>query len=174
MPRPKGSADLLEDRRRRALALLKTGLSLNEVGRRIHCAASSVMRWFKAWRRGGAKALRVGASPGRPPKLRPAERRRLVKLLVKGPLAHGYRTNLWTTARIAEVIQRECGVDYHRDHVGRLMRHLGWSHQKPEKRAIERDEEAIERWKRKDWPRVKKTLRGWVPISSSPTNRDSC
>jgi transposase len=174
MPRPKGSADLLEDRRRRALALLKTGLSLNEVGRRIHCAASSVMRWFKAWRRGGAKALRVGASPGRPPKLRPAERRRLVKLLLKGPLAHGYRTNLWTTARIAEVIQREFGVDYHRDHMGRLMRHLGWSHQKPETRAVERDEEAIERWKRKDWPRVKKTLRGWVPISSSPTNRDSC
>ena len=165
---------MLEDRRRRELALLKTGLSLNEVGRRIHCAASSVMRWFKAWRRGGAKALRVGASPGRPPKLRPAERRRLVKLLLKGPLAHGYRTNLWTTARIAEVIQREFGVDYHRDHMGRLMRHLGWSHQKPETRAVERDEEAIERWKRKDWPRVKKTLRGWVPISSSPTNRDSC
>jgi len=174
MPRPKGGAALLEDRRRRALALLKTGLSLNEVGRRIHCAASSVMRWFKAWRRGGAKALRVGASPGRPPKLSAAERRRLVRLLLQGPLAHGYRTNLWTTARIAEIIQREFGVDYHRDHVGRLMHNLKWSHQKPEKRASERDEEAIERWKRKDWPRVKKTLRGWAPTSSSPTNRDSC
>jgi len=132
------------------------------------------MRWFEAWRRGGAKALRVGASPGRPPKLRPAEQRRLLKLLLKGPLAHGYRTNLWTTARIAEVIRREFGVDYHRDHVGRLMRHLGWSHQKPERRAVERDEEAIERWKRKDWPRVKKKLCGWAPISSSPTSRDSC
>jgi transposase len=131
------------------------------------------MRWFKAWRRGGAKALRVGASPGRPPKLSTAEQRRLVRLLLKGPLAHGYRTNLWTTARIAEVIQREFGVEYHRDHVGRLMHSLKWSHQKPEKRASERDEEAIERWKRQDWPRVKKTLRGWAPISSSPTNRDS-
>jgi len=75
-----------------------------------------------------------------------------------------YRTNLWTTARIAEVIQREFGVHYHRDHVGRLMHSLQWSPQKPERRALERDEKAIERWKQKDWPRIKKTLRGWAPI----------
>jgi transposase len=160
MARPKGSADLLEDRRRRALALLKTGLSLNEVGRRTRCAASSVMRWFNAWRRGGAAALRVSTSPGRPPKLGAVQRRRLVKLLLKGPIAHGYRTNLWTTARIAEVIEREFGVNYHRDHVGRLMRGLNWAHQKPETRAAERDEEAIQRGKRKDRPRARKTLRG--------------
>jgi hypothetical protein len=63
MPGPKGSADLLEDRRRRVLALRKTGLSLNEVGRRIHCAPSSVMRWVNAWRRGGSKALLVAMDP---------------------------------------------------------------------------------------------------------------
>jgi transposase len=164
MPRLKGSADLLEDRRQRALALLKAGLSFNEVGRRIQCAASSVMRWFNIWRRGGAKALKVRSSPGRPVKLKPAQQRRLVRLLLKGPLARGYRTNLWTTARIAELIQQEFGVHYHRDHIGRLMRNLNWSHQKPETRAIERDEEAIARWKQKDWPRVKKTPRGWAPI----------
>ena len=110
MPRLKGSADLLEDRRQRALALLKTGLSFNEVGRRIQCAASSVMRWFNAWRRGGAQALKVRSSPGRPVKLKSAQQRRLVRLLLKGPLARGYRTNLWTTARIAELIQQEFGV----------------------------------------------------------------
>ena len=97
-----------------------------------------------------------------------------MRLLLKGPLAHGYNTNVWTTARIAEVIRREFGVSYHRDHVGCLMHNLNWSHQKPEKRAVERDEEAIERWKRQDWPRVKKTLRGWVPTSSLSTNPDSC
>jgi len=164
MPRLKGSADLLEDRRQRALALLKTGLSFNEVARRIQCAASSVMRWFNAWRRGGAKALKVRSSPGRPVKLKPAQQRRLVRLLLKGPLARGYRTNLWTTARIAELVQQEFGVHYHRDHIGRVMHSLNWSHQKPETRAIERDEEAIARWKQKDWPRVKKTPRGWAPI----------
>jgi len=144
--------------------LLKTGLSFNEVARRIPCAASSVMRWCNAWRQGGLRALKVRSSPGRPVKLQPVQRRRLVKVLLKGPLASGYRTNLWTTARIAEVIQREFGVHYHRDHIGRLMHSCNWSHQKPETRAIERDEKAIARWKKKDWPRVKKTLRGWAPI----------
>src|SRR2546427_9115545 len=70
-----------------------------------------------------------------PLKLGPRQRRRLVKLLLKGPQAHGYRTQLWTTARIAEVIRREFGVHYHRDHVGRLMHSLKWSPQKPETRA---------------------------------------
>lgn len=164
MPRLKGSADLLEDRRRRALALWDTGLSLNEVGRRIHCAPSSVLRWLRVRRRGGPDALRVRFSPGRPLKLGETQRRGLVKLLLQGPRARGYRTQLWTTARIAEVIRREFGVDYHRDHVGRLMHSLNWSPQIPETRAVERDEQAIERWKRKTWPRVKKTLRGWAPI----------
>ena len=163
MPRPKGSADLLEDRRKRALALLDAGHSLNEVGRRIGCNASSVMRWRDVRRRGGTKALKVRFSSGRPWKLNAAQRKRLIQLLLQGPLAHGYRTNLWTTLRIAEVVNREFGVRYHRAHVGRLMHSLRWSPQKPERRALERDEEEIKRWKQKEWPRVKKTLRGWVP-----------
>jgi transposase len=164
MPRLKGSADLLEDRRKRALALLDSGCSLNEVGRRIGCNASSVMRWRNTRRRGGAKALRVRYSPGRPLKLDQVQRKGLVDLLLQGPMAHGYRTHLWTTARIAELIQRKFGVQYHRDHIGRLMHSLQWSPQKPERRALERNEKAIQHWKQKDWPRIKKTLRGWVPI----------
>jgi len=103
----------------------------------------------------------VHFSPGRPPRLGRRERSRLVKLLLQGPMTHGYRTNLWTTARIAELIQCEFGVHYQRDHVGRLMHSLQWSPQKPERRALERDEKAIVRWQQKDWPRIKKTLRGW-------------
>lgn len=173
MPRPRGSADLLEDRRRRALKLLDAGYSLNEVGRRIPCNPSSVMRWRDSRRRGGEEALRVRFSPGRPLRLRLTQRRRLVKLLLRGSLAFGYRTNLWTTARIAELIKAEFGVRYHRAHVGRLMHSLNWSHQKPERRAIERKEKAIQRWKQKEWARVKKTLLGWAPISYSRTSRDS-
>ena len=146
MPRLKGSADLLEDRRKRALALLDSGESLNEVGRRIGCNPSSVMRWRDARRRGGAKALRVRFSPGRPLKLDRTQRRRLVSLLLQGPMMHGYRTNLWTTARIAELIRSRFGIRHHRDHVGRLMHSLNWSPQKPERRALERDdgEELVE------------------------------
>ena len=164
MPRPKGSADRLEDRRKRAMTLLDSGFSLNEVGRRIGCNASSVMRWRDTRRRGGSEALRVRFSPGRPWKLKAADRKRLIAWLLEGPIAHGYRTNLWTTTRIAEVIRRKFGIRYHCAHVGRLMHSLNWSPQKPERRALERDEKKIERWKQKDWPRVKKTLRGWAPI----------
>jgi transposase len=174
MPRLKGSADLLEDRRRRALALLDDGLSLNEVGRQIGCNPSSVMRWRDARRHGGVDALQVRFSPGRPLKLAAGKRKRLVRLLLKGPMAQGYRTNLWTTPRIAEMVEREFGVCYHPDHIGRLMHSLGWTPQKPERRALERNEEEIERWKQEEWPRIKKTLQGWVPISSLPTNRASC
>ena len=89
------------------------------------------MRWLRARRRGGPGALRVRCSPGRPLKLGLSERRRLLRLLLKGAPAHGYRTQLWTTARIAEVIRREFGVQYHRDHVGRLMHSLSWSLRNP-------------------------------------------
>jgi transposase len=171
--RLKGSADVLEARRRRALALLDKGLSLNEVGRLIGCAASSVMHWRDMRRRGGEKALKVRSSPGRPHKLSTVRCRVLLKILLEGAMAAGYSTQLWTTARISEVIRKRFRVVYHRDHVGRLMHQLGWSHQKPQKRALERQEGAIRRFVRKDWPRVKKTPLGWVPTSSLPTNRAS-
>ena len=171
--RPRGSAELLEERRRRALALLDEGFSLNEVGRRMGCSPSSVMRWRNARRRGGLKALKVRFSPGRPKKLGAAQRQALVRMLVKGAMAHGYATQLWTTGRIADVTWKRFRVRYHPDHVGRLMHSLGWSHQKPSKRALERDEKSIGRFLREDWPRVRKTPRGWAPTSSSPMNRGS-
>jgi len=157
--RPRGSAEVLEGRRRQALMLLREKWSLHAVARRIGCAASSVKRWRDAWRSGGTRALRVRSSPGRPPKLTRRQQQRLVQLLQRGATAHGYRTELWTTARVAEVIDREFGVGYHRDHVGRLLHQLGWSHQKPERRAVERDERAIARWKQVTWPQVKKRPR---------------
>lgn len=172
--RPKGSPAELERRRRRALVLLGEGLSLHEVARRVGCHASSVMRWRDAAERGGAEALKPKHAPGRPPKLNRKQKKRLERYLLRGPLAHGYRTDLWTTQRIADLIEVKFGVRYHRDHVGRLMHGLGWSSQKPERRALERDEQGIEQWKDREWPRVKKTLKGWVPISFSSTNRGSC
>ena len=168
--RPRGSPRALERRRRRGVALLEEGLSLHEVARRIGCHASSVMRWRDVVRRGGEKALAPKPASGRPSKLTESQKRRFVRYLLQGAPAHGYRTDLWTTRRIAELIERKFGVRYHRDHIGRLMRQMGWSHQKPERRAVERDEQAIERWKRNQWPRIKRGLRGWAPTSSLSTN----
>ncbi|OGX18422.1 MAG: hypothetical protein A2105_06175 [Omnitrophica WOR_2 bacterium GWF2_63_9] len=172
--RPLGSAKVLEARRRRGLSLVARGLSLNEAARQLGCAPSSVMRWRDAVERHGSAGLVVRASPGRPAKLRAGDRRRLVKILLKGALAQGYTTDLWTTSRIATVIRKTFRVTYHPDHVGRLLLQLKWTHQKPETRAVERDEVAIEHWTRVEWPRVKKTPGGWAPISSSSTSRDSC
>ena len=156
--RPRGAAAVLEARRHRALKLLDEGRSLHEVGRLLGCAPISVMRWRDAREAGGAAALRVRFSPGRPPKLNARQRQRLVKLLLQGAIAQGYRTEIWTTARVAALIRKVFGVRYHRDHVGRLLHALGFTHQKPERRALERSEEAIEHWKKQEWPRIKKSL----------------
>jgi transposase len=172
--RPFGSPKQLERRRRKAMRLLDSGRSLNQVARQLTCSPSSVMRWRDARETDGEDGLKPKPVPGRPPKLTVRQKKRLVSLLLKGAIANGYRTELWTTARIAELIERHCDVRYHRDHIGRLMKSLGWSCQQPARRAMERDEEAIARWKRRDWPRIKKTLRGWVPTSSLSTSRDSC
>jgi transposase len=161
--RPKGSAELLSDRRKRALKLLGENWSLNEVARRIGCAASSVMRWRNAWRRRGADSLRVRFSPGRPRRLTRRQERRLVRILLRGAVANGYRTELWTMKRVAEVIEKTFHVPCHFNTAGQILHRMTWTHHKPERRALERDEKAIERWKRKDWPQVKKTPRGWAP-----------
>lgn len=171
--RPQGSPKALEQRRRRGITFLKQKLSLHEIARRIGCHASSVLRWRKSLQAGGPAALAAKPVPGRPPRLSEAQKARLGRLLRQGAMAHGYRTELWTTQRIAELIEHRLGVHYHRNHVGKLLHQLGWSPQKPERRAVERDEAAIARWKREGWPRVKKTPRGWAPTSSSSTNRVS-
>jgi len=156
------------------MRLLDSGRSLNQVAKELACSPSSVMRWRDAREAHGEDGLKPKPVPGRPPKLTDHQKKRLVSLLLKGAIENGYRTELWTTARIAELIERHFGVTYHRDHIGRLMASLHWSCQKPARRALERDDEAIARWKQNDWPRVKKTLRGWVPISCSLTSRDFC
>jgi transposase len=152
------------------MRLLEEGYSLNEVGRIVDVAPSSVMRWRDARKSGGEKALKVQFSPGRPATLTNRQRRKIVKLLLKGAMANGFSTELWTTRRVGSLIEQHCAVRFHRSHVARLLHDLGFSCQKPERRALERDEEKIEQWKRKRWPQVKKTLRGWVPTSFLPTN----
>ncbi len=167
--RPHGSAQELERRRRSIIGLLRKKLSLHEIARRIGCHASSVLRWRDAWRRGGRAALKAKPASGRPPYLTPKQKRQFAVLLAQGAMAHGYRTESWTTRRIAALIERRFGVKYHRNHVGKLLHQLGWSHQKPERRAIERNQTAIAQWKRTIWPVVKKTPRDRQPISSSST-----
>lgn len=124
--RPKGPASRLESRRRRALKLLGQGRSLRQVAQLVACAASSVMRWRNSWQRGGDDAIRIRPAPGRPHRLNPVQRRQLVLLLRQGARQHGYVTDEWTAARVAELIQRRFQVDYHTGHIRRLLNALGW------------------------------------------------
>ncbi len=171
--RPTGSPEELERRRLRALELLKQGLLPSEVARRVGVDRRSVRRWKSAARQAGAAALRAKPAPGRPSKLAERQRRRLEALLLKGAQAAGFHTDLWTCPRVAEVIERRFDVHYHVDHVGRLLHELGWSAQKPARRAIERDERQIRRWVRQDWPRVKKPPPAGARQSSLPTKPGS-
>lgn len=158
--RMKGSSAVLEQRRERGVKLVEEGLSFNEAGRRLGCAASSVMRWYRALVRGGRKALKVKKSSGRPLKLGRGQWRRLRGILREGAEAHGFFTNLWTTARVADVIRKEFRVTYHPDHVGRLLHRLGLSCQKPELVARQADVVANQRWLEVDVPRIKKKPEG--------------
>ncbi len=155
--RPYGSAEELERRRRRAIALLKAGHRQAEVARRVDAYPTSVKRWWEAYRKNGEGGLAAKPVPGRPSKLTARQRKLLVARLLKGAKANGFSTDLWTCPRIAQVIEVRYSVHYHVDHIVRLMGSLGFSAQKPEKQAAERDEERIARWVAKDWTRIKKS-----------------
>jgi len=149
----------LERRRRRAIALLEQGFQPVEVASQLGVDRRSVRRWKAAYQKGGEPAIEARPAPGRPPALDDKAKARLERLLLKGAKAAGFPTDLWTCPRVADVIAERFGVEYHVDHIGRLLRGMGWSPQKPTRRAVERNEDAIKRWTKTDWPRVKKTPR---------------
>jgi len=157
--RPKGSAQELERRRRRAIALLENGHSQAEVARMVGASGCAVHRWRKMAEK-GSDALAAKPHPGRKRRLSEEGHQRLEELLSKGATAHGWQNNLWTAHRVAKVIEKHFGIRYHLEHVRKILKErLGWTSQKPELRARQRDEEEIERWVREEVPRLKKRSR---------------
>ena len=134
-------------------------MSLRQVAEAIGCSASSVQRWKDAFQAGGKEALKVKPAPGAKPKLGDRQKQQLVKILKRGPRKSGYATDLWTCPRVAAVIEKRFGVTYHVNYIPNVLRGLGWSPQKPEQRARERDETAIANWRSREWPRIKKEAR---------------
>jgi transposase len=154
--RTKGSPAELEARRRRAAELLGRGRGTNEVARLVGVTPSAVSKWRKRLRRHGPDGLKAKPHPGPRPRLDKSQKRSLVALLKRGAVAAGYPNDLWTCRRVADLIGKTFKVWYDPDHVWKILHALGWSAQKPEARARERDERAIERWRKRDWPRIKK------------------
>jgi len=158
--RPYGKAEMLERRRMRAIELVNKG-RYSQVGaaKELGVNPRSVRLWMYLYRREGVAGLRSKPTPGRPCRLDGKLKKRLEKILLRGAKSAGYGTDLWTCPRVMEVIQREFGVRYHVDHIGKLLHLLGFTPQKPQRRAVERDEEEIRSWIRVQWPRIKKKPR---------------
>lgn len=154
--RPSGNPVVFERRRRRAIELLRDGMKPVEVARLLGVGRRSVRRWNATCRRHGIAALSARPNTGRPYKLSVVHRQQLRGLLITGAQACGFATDLWTCPRVAHVVQRRFGVRYHVDHVGRLLRTLGFTPQKPQRKALERDEKAIRNWRYRRWARIKK------------------
>jgi transposase len=139
------------------MGLLKNGHGVRETARIVGVTPGAVTQWRQAYESGGEKALCAKPPPGRTPKLSAKQRLKLARLLLKGARKHGYATELWTLKRVAEVIGKHFGVRYDPSGVWHVLKAMGWSCQRPERRARERDEKAIAQWRKKDWPRIKKS-----------------
>jgi transposase len=146
----------LEKRRLQAGKLFAKDFSAPAVARRLGITRQVAYRWKTAWDQGGQTALASKGPAGPKPKLTVKQTKQVVKALLAGPAAQGYKTALWTLPRVALLIKELTGVEYHPGHVWRLLGASGFSCQRPERRAVERDEKAIRRWKQEVWPALKK------------------
>lgn len=155
--RPTGSPTSLEVRRKIAARLFERGVSLTEVAAIVGSSVSSAHRWKTVWREG--VGLQPKPHPGRTPKLSEAQQTDLVEALMQGTHAWGYASDGWTGPLVRDMILRLFAVEFHPDYVPKLLRQWGWSPQKPERRARERNEADIADWRRETWPRLKKEPR---------------
>jgi transposase len=150
------ASDWREGRRLRAFELKERGWKQTQIADALGVTEGAVSQWMKRAREDGVEGLRHKPPPGAPPRLSKEQRAKVPELLERGAQAHGFRGDVWTCERVAEVIRKEFGVSYHPAHVSRLLKALRLSLQKPQRRANQRDEEAIEHWKEKRWPSLKK------------------
>jgi transposase len=173
MGNPKGvkrDFTALERRRIQAVKLFEQGRSKAEVARRFGVSNQSAARWHDAWQTGGKAALKYPGRAGRKARLQPLDWVQLAADLQSGPeKSLGLATALWTLPRVSDLIRRQFGHRYSTSQVSRLLRQMGWSCQKPTRRALERDEEKIRAWKRSRWPAIKKKPVGSAGPSSFST-----
>jgi transposase len=148
--------DWREARRYRAWELKQQGWKQKDIAYALGVSEAAVSQWLKRGREQGVAALTSHPGSGPQPKLTNEQREQLRRMLAQGALAHGYHEAVWTSRRVADLIQRTFGVRYHRAHCSWLLRQLGQSVQKPVVRASQRDEAAIARWKDERWSALKK------------------
>lgn len=143
-------------RRVRAARLLLKGEKPAKVAELVGAPRQTVYRWLNVLNEGGIEALQVMSKGGRPSQMSPEQFDQLRAMLLQGPLANGYATDLWTLKRVRLLIEKHFDVVYSEVHVWRLLGALGFSSQKPEKQAKARDDQAVETWKKRTWPTLKR------------------
>lgn len=148
--------DWREGRRFRALELHEQGWGVSAIARALGVSKGAVSQWLSRAREQGPEALRSRPHPGYPPRLSPEQEVHLPELLAEGPEAYGFRGQVWTRRRVAELIRRHFGVRYSVWQVGRILRRLRHSPQKPIVRAAQRKEENIETWQAERLPAIQK------------------
>lgn len=146
----------LEKRRLRAANFFEEGKTQAWVATHFSVSRPAVWAWYHTWEKEGSNGLRSKGRSGAPPKLTGKQLKNVEKELLKSPIAQGYTTDLWTLERIAKLIRKTTNVSYHPGHVWKILRDIGWTNQKPETRARERNEKEIARWVREEFPRIQK------------------
>jgi transposase len=150
-----------------AAELIEDGASDREIAKRFRVSRMSVNRWRRALAAGGKAALASKGAGGAPCKLTPVQVAELEAVLDAGPAARGYADQCWTLARITEQVWRRFAVQYTLAGMDVLLHRIGWSVQVPARRAAERNEEKIARWREETWPVIKGQRRTWAPGSAS-------
>lgn len=166
--------EALRARRMRAAALFDRGKRQVDVIAELGVSAQTASRWYRVWQQAGRDGLAGAGRAGRMRKLTDAQLAEVEAALARGPRACGFPTEMWTLARVAEVIEQVTGVRHSQSQTWVILRErLGWSQQRPARRAVERDEQAIASWVKEDWPRIKKARGAAAPGSSSKTKAGS-
>jgi len=172
--RPRRDLQALKARRMAAADMFARGMRQIDVVTKLEVSAQTASRWHRTFLAEGKKGLAGAGRAGRLCKLSDEQLAQVEAALVNGPRANGFPTEMWTLARVADVIEQVSGVRYSQTQTWVVLRErLGWSKQRPARRAIERNDEAIATWVKQDWPRIKKAPGAAAPGSSSKTRAGS-
>lgn len=131
----------------------------DEVAAHFRVNPRTLRRWLKRYRDQGEDGLKARHNDSSKSRMSERQKDQLTKILLKGALASGFDTDMWTCPRVTEVVKKEFGISYHHDHIRRILHELGWSVQRPQRQAMERDEKAVQDWLHYKWPRIKKKLK---------------